>query len=406
MKKKLRIYFYTDTFLPAVDGVVTSMLSFKRELERRGHEVYIVTPGNSETKKLAAVHDHIILVPGLKFKRYPQYRFALLPFIAAMKNDLNNADIIHLQTPFFMGIYGLLLSKMSRIPAVGSFHTLFTSPNVIKEYASTSKLANRVFTRYAWPYARFFYNKCTSVIAPSESVEGLLKRQQIYNVSMVPNGIDTERFNPKVKGRSVRTRLLGKSRDKLVLYVGRLSAEKNVQTLIRAAHILRGKPIRFVVVGSGPAMRKYVHMAARYRLGDRIKFVGFVPDKELPKYYAAADLFCMPSTFETQGIVALEAMACGKPVVGADYMALKDLIKNGRNGEKFRPRDSKDCARKIEKVINNMSSYKMMVSTAEQYSVKKATDRLLDVYGKTIEKGVVNNNDSYYSGLVGRLIDR
>jgi 1,2-diacylglycerol 3-alpha-glucosyltransferase len=406
MKKKLRIYFYTDTFLPAVDGVVTSMLGFKKELERRGHEVYIVTPGDSETKKLAMMHDHIILVPGLKFRRYPQYRFALMPFIAAMKNDLNNADIIHLQTPFFMGIYGLLLSKMSRIPAVGSFHTLFTSSNVIREYASASRLANNVLVRYAWPYARFFYNKCTSVIAPSASIDGLLKRQQIHNVSIVPNGIDTERFNPKVSGRRVRARLLGRSRDKLVLYVGRLSTEKNVETLIRAAHILRGKPIRFAIVGTGPAMKKYVRMAARYELDSKVRFIGFVPDKELPQYYAAADLFCMPSTFETQGIVALEAMACGKPVVGADYMALKELIRNGRNGEKFMPRNSRDCARKIEKVINNMSSYKMMVSTADQYSVKKTTDRLLDVYERAIEKGVVKNSNSYYSSLVGRLSDR
>jgi 1,2-diacylglycerol 3-alpha-glucosyltransferase len=391
MKDKFRIYFYTDTFLPAVDGVVTSMLNFKRELERRGHDVYIVTPGNKETKELAVVHDHIIMVPGVKFRSYPQYRLSLMPFLAAMKADLNDADIIHLQTPFFMGMYGLMLAKMYKTPLVGSFHTLFTDRNVIKEYASKSRLTNRILTRYAWPYAKFFYGKCDSVIAPSEPVRELLGKHQIGNVSVVPNGIDMTRFNSKANGRKVRERLMKKGDEHLVLYLGRLSTEKNVETLIGAARRLKGKPIRFVIGGTGPKKEKYESMVRRYGIEDRVTFAGFVPEKELPQYYAAADLFCMPSTFETQGIVALEAMACGTPVVGADYMALSMLIENGRNGEKFAPKDSRDCSRKIEKVINNIGSYKGMTDTADTYSVRRTTDMLLKVYGTTLDNRVNNH---------------
>ena len=390
MKDKYRIYFYTDTFLPAVDGVVTSMLNFKKELERRGHEVYIVTPGSRETKELAVVHDHIIMVPGVKFRRYPQYRLTVAPFLAAMKADLNDADIIHLQTPFFMGMYGLLLAKMYKTPLVGSFHTLFTNRNVIKEYASTSRLTHKILTKYAWPYARFFYNKCDSVIAPSGSVKELLDKRGIGNVSVVPNGVDTSRFNPRLKGKDLRERFMGSDDEHMVLYLGRLSAEKNIETLIGAARMLKGKPIRFVIAGTGPAHRKYEAMVRRYGL-KRVTFTGFVPDAELPKYYAAADLFCMPSTFETQGIVALEAMACNRPVVGADYMALSELIRNGVNGEKFAPKDGRSCARKIEKVINNIDSYKGMTVTADAYSVRRTTERLLQVYGTTLDNRVNNH---------------
>ncbi len=391
MRNKFRIYFYTDTFLPAVDGVVTSMLNFKGELERRGHDVYIVTPGNRETKELAVMHDHIIMVPSVKFRRYPQYRLTLAPFLAAMKADLNDADIMHLQTPFFMGMYGLMLSKMYKTPVLGSFHTLFTDRNVIREYASSSRLTHRILTKYAWPYARFFYNKCDAVIAPSMSVEELLVKHQIPNVSVVPNGVDTARFNRRVNGRRIRQRFVGKNDERMVLYVGRLSAEKNVETLINAARLLKGRPIRFVIAGTGPSQRKYEAMVARYDLKDRVSFAGFVPEKELPQYYAAADLFCMPSTFETQGIVALEAMACNRPVVGADYMALKSVIVDGKNGEKFAPKDSRSCARKIEKVINNIGSYRGMTDTAEAYSVRRTTERLLQVYGATLDNRVNNH---------------
>jgi 1,2-diacylglycerol 3-alpha-glucosyltransferase len=121
------------------------------------------------------------------------------------------------------------------------------------------------------------------------------------------------------------------------------------------------------------------------RLNEKVKFAGFVSDALLPKYYAACDLFCIPSTFETQGLVSIEAMASGKPVVGADHLALHDLISDGRNGEKFKPGSAQDCARKIEKVLYNEDSYKGMVETAKKYSIEKTTDNLLDAYKAVID---------------------
>jgi 1,2-diacylglycerol 3-alpha-glucosyltransferase len=116
-----------------------------------------------------------------------------------------------------------------------------------------------------------------------------------------------------------------------------------------------------------------------------VKFTGFISDALLPRYYAACDLFCLPSTFDTQGLVSIEAMACNKPVVGSNYLALKELIKDGKNGEKFVPLDPLSCARKIEKVLNHIDSYKGMLSTAKQYSIARTTDMLLDVYKRAIE---------------------
>ncbi|MCL4371697.1 glycosyltransferase [Candidatus Marsarchaeota archaeon] len=394
MRNKLNIFFYTDTFLPAVDGAVTSMLDFKKALEQKGHRVVIVAAGNKKTKEQFAKRDDIIVVPGIKFRRYPQYSLALMPFLAANKIGIYDADIVHLQTPFMVGTYGMFAAKMSRMPIVGSFHTLFTRKSVIKEYGVSGKLAQQLFIKYAWPYARFFYTKCNKVIAPSMAISKLLYAKGIRNVNVVPNGVDMKRFNPGIKAKSLREMLLDGNADHIVLYVGRISMEKNIHTLIKAAKKLRHERIKFVVVGTGPAMASSIAMAKRAHIEDIVKFTGFVEEADLPKYYAASDLLCLPSTFETQGIVSLEAMATGKPVVGADYLALKEIIKNGQNGEKFRPMDYSDCADKIEKVINNLGSYKECIATARSYSVQNVTEKLISTYRQVIE-GNARNKSSY-----------
>ncbi len=384
MADALNIAFFTDSFLPATDGVVTSLLGFRKELERRGHNVYIFASGNASTKRMVEKDKKVFVMRGMRFKKYPQYNLALFPFMASSKLKSINIDVIHAQTPFILGMYALFFAKSNKIPIVGSFHTLFTNKSVIKEYTTSSKMLIKLLVKYAWPYARFFYSKCDEVISPSNTMQGILERHSIDNIHTVPNGIDLERFNRRVDGSAVRASLIRNSDQKIVLYVGRLSKEKRIDTLLRAAKLLKNKNILFVIGGTGPAAPLYQRMAQNMHLNN-VKFVGFISDNDLPKYYAACDLFCLPSTFDTQGIVSIEAMACNKPVVGANYLALKELINNGKNGEKFVPLDSHSCAQKIEKVLNHIDSYNEMLNTAKQYSIARTTDLLLDVYKEAIE---------------------
>lgn len=388
MSESLKIAFYTDSFLPAVDGVVISILNFRKELEKRGHEVYIYASGTSKTRQMVNGDNNIVIVRGLKFKRYPQYNLALFPLASKLKTLNIKTDINHAHTPFMMGMHALILSKLDRTPVVGSFHTLFTDRSVIKEYVVANRLVTKTIIKYSWKYARLFYNRCDGVAAPSITMKNMLENRGIRNVDVVPNGIDVKRFNSNVNGSEVRRKILKNKKAKLVMYVGRLSKEKRLETLIKAAQMLKDENIKFALVGAGPALGHYQHMVERMHLQESVKFVGFVQNRQLPKYYAACDVFCIPSTFETQGVVSLEAMASGKPVVGADYLALKELIKNGKNGEKFRPNDSTDCARKIRKVIYNTDSYKEMRATAKRYSIERTTDDLLDLYRRVL------NNES------------
>ncbi len=384
MTDALNIAFFTDTFLPATDGVVTSILGFRKELERRGHNVYIFASGNAHTKRMTANDKNVIVLRGMRFKKYPQYSLALFPFLASLKLNNMNIDVLHAQTPFILGMYALFVARSNKLPIVGSFHTLFTNKSVIKEYTTDSKLLVKLLVKYSWPYARFFYSRCDKVIAPSGTIKDVLAKHKINNTFTVPNGIDLKRFNRKVDGSKVRESLIGTSNKKIVLSVGRLSKEKRIDTMLKAARLLKDKNITFVIGGTGPAASLYQRMAYNMHLNN-VKFTGFISDEMLPKYYAACDLFCLPSTFDTQGIVSIEAMACNKPVVAANYLALKELVQNGKNGEKFIPLDAHSCAGKIDKVLNHIDSYKGMLNTAKQYSVEHTTDLLLDVYKKAIE---------------------
>jgi 1,2-diacylglycerol 3-alpha-glucosyltransferase len=284
-----------------------------------------------------------------------------------------------------VGLHGVTMSKLERKPLVGSFHTLFTDSSVIKEYTIDSKMLSKHLIRYSWKYAKFFYGSCDEVIAPSGSIKSMLERRKIKNVKVVANGVDIKRFNPNVNGESIRKSITGNRRnEKVVMYVGRISKEKRLETLINAAKLMKDENVTFAFVGSGPAKAEYQNMVEKMHLQSRVQFLGFVDNKKLPEYYAACDAFCIPSTFETQGVVSLEAMACGKPVIGANYLALKELIKPGKNGEKFAPGNSGECAQKIRKVLYNIDSYKETIYTAKRYSIERTTDDLLDLYKRTI----------------------
>ncbi len=389
--ESLNIAFYTDTYLPSVDGVVTSTLNFREELERRGHNVYIFSTATNTYAK-GPKDNNVFLYKGMEFAPYPQYNVALFPYNSILKLTELKIDIIHAQTPMIMGFAGLVAGKMLRCPVIGSFHTMVTNRHVIDAYYPKNvHLKN--FAKFSMlRYLKFFYNRCDAVIAPTDTVKSMLKRNGISKVSVVPNSIDTLKLDKRISGKEVRKGLGILPREKEILYLGRLSKEKKLDVLLKAAKELmeKDKGIKLGVGGTGPAEDHYKSMAKSLGIMDRTQFIGFVKQRDLPGVYASSDVVCLPSTFETQGIVLLEAMAMGKPVVGADYLAIKEMITNGKNGEKFRPGDYTSCARKIEKVLNNAGHYKdNAVDTAMEFSRERVTDRLLDVYNLVLSKKAI-----------------
>ncbi|RLG20088.1 hypothetical protein DRN67_00870 [Candidatus Micrarchaeota archaeon] len=380
----MKIAFFTDSYLPQWDGVVSTIMGFRKELERQGHEVYIFAAG-SRRDKAQNKDSHVYYHTSVPFKPYPAYRVALFPYISERRVRKLGIDIIHTHGMATLGLAALTISKITKIPMVGTFHTMVTDAT---HYISSSQTVKRIGKKLAWKYLKWYYDNCEAVLAPSEWTCKLLRRKGIRNVIAVHPGIDTKRFKPGIKGREFRKKY-GLGNSPVVLHIGRIVLEKNIGLLIRAApYVLKKIPnCKFVIAGKGPAEAKYKRMVERKGLEKSFVFAGFLPGKMLPRAYAGSDVLAFPSTFETLGIVALEAMACGLPVACADHGPLKSMVKNGRNGIRFNPKSPKGCAEAIVRVYKGRERLgSAAAKMAEKYDTGMCVKRLVEVYEKVLEK--------------------
>ncbi|MFQ5986710.1 MAG: glycosyltransferase, partial [Thermoplasmata archaeon] len=197
---------------------------------------------------------------------------------------------------------------------------------------------SRLLTGLVSRYLRGFLHRSGAVVAPTQAIMDELHElaPRMRHTAVIPNGVDPDRFRAGLDGRAVREEL-GVGDAKLLLHVGRVAPEKDIAFLLQAfPGLLRRSPgCKLLFVGTGPELAPSRRFVQRHGLEEDILFAGFVPDEDLPSYYAASDVLTIASQFETQGMVVLEAMACGKPVVAVDYRAFPEYIEDGRNGFLF-----------------------------------------------------------------------
>lgn len=374
----MKIAFFTETYLPNIDGVVTSILSMRAELEARGHEVFIFTVGDKRAK--GRNNDpKVKYFSSVPFPPYPSYRLAILPRGVREVLEKEDVDVIHTHGMGTMGIYAVYCAKMLGKPLIGTMHTNIQEAT---HYVSNFKPVQRILKRIAWRYLRTYFNSCDAVIAPSDYMARECRKHGIKKVVAIPNGVDLGYFKPAGK----RTRW---KKNEVVLFVGRLVREKNLDVLIRSAPIVskRIKNVRYVIVGGGPAEKYYKDLAKSVGVSHLFEFVGAVPTKAVLQYYQNADVFAFPSVFETQGIAGIEAMTCGLPVIGARYLAIPDIVNDGKNGYLFSPRNPKDCARAT---LATLAHRKRLSRKSRQsvikYSVSNTVGQLLALYRRAGKK--------------------
>ncbi len=308
----MKIAFFTDTYLPNTDGVVTYIVSYRRMFEEMGHEVYVFAPGTKNSTSC---------------KPYPDYRVALFPFISAtdMIKEIK-PDIVHSHGIATTGIAAFQAARKIKAPAIASFHTMVSEAT---HYITKKEDLQKIFESVAWKYLGWYYSNFDKVIVPSNFSKAILEKQGIKNIVVKPAGLNLKNFHPKVECEFVRKKYgVG---GPMVLYVGRLVLEKNVALIIDSAQkILNRMPnAKFVIVGKGPAEQHYKDMVDGKGLSENFVFAGFVPEEELPALYRAADVFAFPSFFDTQGLVVLEAMATGTPSVVPKDSAPAEFVADG-----------------------------------------------------------------------------
>lgn len=369
----MEIAWFTDTWLPNRDGVVTSLLLFKKTLEKKGHNIYIFAPGDRDKNE-----GKIFYYASKPFSKYPNYRITSVRTIVSARTrkiiKKISPDIIHSHSPGIIGLNAVISSYKFGIPLIFTYHTFLNdSIYLIFKGDGIQKIAEKLLNIWL----RWYFRRCSCVITPSNYVANEIKKFFDGDIKILPNGIEIDLFD-KGKGEKIRKKYEGK---KIILHVGRIVKEKNIDLLIESAPlVLKKYDAVFIIVGEGPARKELEEKVRKNGLEDYFIFTGFVSDEELADYYKSADVFVFPSTYETQGIVAFEAMSAGLPVVGARAKAIPEFIKEGENGYLSSPYDENEFAEKIIMAIENKEIGKRGREFVKNYSIERMADGLIEIY--------------------------
>lgn len=308
---------FTDTYLPTVNGVTYTLRQWRDGWRRRGDRMDVVFPGANGYEPDPGEYP----VRSLPFPFYDGFRIGS----PSIPEDVNRAELVHAHTPFTLGLAGLRLARKLGTPFIASYHT--PTDEYTNYLAPTDRIAAGL-GRISKTYERWFLDRADVVVAPSGATKRhLVERLGVESpVRVIPNGVDLELFQPADPSPLLERYGIENGRP-LVGYTGRHGYEKNLDELLAVAADLE---VTVLLGGDGPAREDLRRQADG--LDADVYFPGFLDRAELPAFYSALDVFAFPSPVETQGLVALEANACGTPVVGCNSGALSDTVHDGETG--------------------------------------------------------------------------
>lgn len=315
----MRIAFFTETFLPATDGVVTRLRYTIEELAKMGDDMLVVAPRYPDGGPDSYAGAPIYRVPGVPFPPYPRIKLSFAHPGVGRALWRFGPDLIHAVNPFILGPGGIYYARRLEVPLVASYHTN------VAAYARYYNL-NFSYNAARW-WTRQLHNRAEINLCTSVATMDYLLKEGVKRIRLWPQGVDARRFHPDKASQEWRERLSeGHASERLLLYVGRLAPEKGIE---RLKAILTGVPgTRLAFVGDGPARADL----ERGFNGTAAVFTGVLQGEDLASAYASADAFLFPSTTDTLGLAMLEALASGLPVIAARGGASHEIVSDEENG--------------------------------------------------------------------------
>lgn len=384
----MHILMVSDVYFPRINGVSTSIKTFRDELRNKGHRVtlivpdYPLQPGEDDAD--------IIRIDSKKVLFDPEDRLMSGAKIKALRHKLSlkNIDVVHIHTPFVAHYSGTWLAQTLDVPCIESYHTFFEE----YLYHYIRFIPRNWLKAVARKFSRSQCNSVDSLVVPSNAMHEVLKDYGIKApAKIIPTGIHPEKFSIGEGGAFRLKYCIDKDRP-VMLYLGRVAHEKNIGFLL---HVLaevkkRVEDVLMVIAGDGPAVHSLKSLAGELGLNENIKFIGYLSrDHELPDCYAAANVFVFSSRTETQGLVLLEAMAAGTPVVSTAVMGTADVLKDNE-GALISDENVSIFSRKVVKVLSNYETAWLLGQSGRQYasewSVGELTNRLCMLYTDVIEE--------------------
>ncbi len=375
----MRIALFTETFLPKVDGIVTRLKHTVEHLQKEGDQVLIFSPdGGLKEYKGAKIQG----ISGIPLPLYPELKLAFPRPSIGFALERFKPDLIHVVNPAVLGLGGIYYAKNMNIPLVASYHTHL--PQYLHHYGFGA------LEGVLWELLKLAHNQAVLNLCTSTAMVNELVSHGIERVDLWQKGVDTDMFQPHLASLKMRDRLSqGHPDAPLFLYVGRVSAEKEIDKI---KPVLQSIPhARLAIVGNGPAKEEMETLFA----DTNTNFVGYLHGLELASAYASADAFIFPSATETLGLVLLEAMAAGCPVVAASSGGIPDIVTDGVNGYLFDPKDCQGAIAATQKLLNTQDKREEMRQNARQEAEKwgwrSATRQLQGFYRDVISDQAIAN---------------
>lgn len=392
LHESMNIAFFTDTYTPQVDGVVKSILLYKKALEARGHKVFVFAPkeikGEIELPYKSSSQDekNVFRFTAINSMFIPGYPLTIpVSLKTSYKIPKLNLDIVHSHTPVTLGMLGNLVALMENIPDVFTYHTYYSE--YAKHYGPIKSLKKST-SKAIKKFEVFYCNRVNHIIAPSAKLKNVLEECGVKNeISILPTGIDLEEFK-KDTGGEFRKKWRISDDKKILLFVGRLGTEKNIEFLIKVMRSLKKeKDIILVIVGDGKSRKDFEKIAKDSGLKDRILFCGFLPREETISAFFACNIFVFASKTDTQGLVLGEAAAAGKPIIMVKDCGLSEIVKNNFNGFEVEEK-VEDFSERILKLLRDKNLYDKMSSNSKKvaldFSIEKQAEKLEKLYEKII----------------------
>lgn len=372
----------SDVYFPRVNGVSTSIITFRQELLRLGHHVCLVAPDYGQP---TADEQGILRIPAYRLPFDPEDRVMRAKTILQQRITLKRErfDVVHIQTPFIAHYVGVRLAQELQIPRLETYHTFF------EEYFAhyIPLLPNRLLQCTARLFSRRQCNNVNGLIVPSQAMYEVLEEYGVKTpMRIIPTGLNPHQFR-NGKGPLFRARYgISPTRPTLV-YVGRIAFEKNIDFLLYMVQTLKQRfaDVLLVIAGEGPALPHLKQLGKQLGISSNLLFVGYLPrETTLADCYQAGDVFVFASRTETQGLVLLEAMSLGVPVVSTAIMGTKSLL-DADCGALVAEENVEDFAAKVTQLLENFPLRQKLAKSGKAYArhwgIEKPAQQLLAFYG-------------------------
>jgi 1,2-diacylglycerol 3-alpha-glucosyltransferase len=364
----MKILIVTDTYYPHVNGASYFCQRLSLLLKANGHDVRVLAPSQA------------IWTQQTDFQGVPVYGLWSVPLLSYgyryspplfQKKEVRKIledfqpDVIHCNSHFSPNTVVLPIAQSLHIPVMASNHFV---PENLMPYLHIPKMVYPFVRHSFWKHWHHTYKKFDLTVVPTHAAAQIVAiNAALAHVEVISNGVDLARFHVRPKDAALMQRYAIDPDIPVLLYVGRLDQEKQVNVLLESlAQVLPHRPCRLLIAGKGSHQACLKALAKELHLENAVTFLGFVSDEDLPSLYSIADCFVIASIAELQSIATLEAMANALPIVVADAMALPELVHSGENGYTFLPGDAASCAESIKKVLSDSTTRTVLGQKSEE----------------------------------------